>query len=43
MMLDPHESVVPEEILAAALRWLENQERGAAAANTCPRPLHLRP
>jgi predicted alpha/beta hydrolase len=30
MMLDPQESVVPEQILAAALRWLENQERGAA-------------
>ncbi len=26
MMLDPHESVVPEQILAAALRWLENCE-----------------
>jgi alpha-beta hydrolase superfamily lysophospholipase len=36
MMLDPHESVVPEEILAAALRWLENQERGAAAATPAP-------
>lgn len=27
MMLDPHESVVPEQILAAVLRWLENRER----------------
>lgn len=32
MMLDPHESVVPEELLAAALQWLRAQESTAAAA-----------
>jgi predicted alpha/beta hydrolase len=32
MMLDPHENVVPEQILAAALRWLENQERSIVPA-----------
>jgi alpha/beta superfamily hydrolase len=36
MMLDPHESVVPEQILAAALRWLENQERGTAPLTPGP-------
>jgi alpha/beta superfamily hydrolase len=36
MMLDPQESVVPEEILAAALRWLEARERGAAPATPAP-------
>ncbi|HEY8053057.1 MAG TPA: alpha/beta fold hydrolase [Steroidobacteraceae bacterium] len=30
MMLDPHENIVPEQILAAALSWLENQERSVA-------------
>lgn len=36
MMLEPHESVVPEQILAAALRWLENQERGTAPLTPAP-------
>jgi alpha/beta superfamily hydrolase len=36
MMLDPHESVVPEQILAATLRWLENQERGTAPMTPAP-------
>jgi alpha/beta superfamily hydrolase len=32
MMLDPHENIVPEQILAGALRWLENQERSVVPA-----------
>jgi len=32
MMLDPHESVVPEELLAAALQWLRAQESAASGA-----------
>ncbi len=32
MMLDPHESIVPGEILAAVLKWLTVRERAAAAS-----------
>ncbi|HTD12083.1 MAG TPA: alpha/beta hydrolase [Steroidobacteraceae bacterium] len=38
MMLDPHESVVPEEILTAVLGWLENAERTATPAAISPEP-----
>jgi predicted ATP-grasp superfamily ATP-dependent carboligase/dienelactone hydrolase len=43
MMLDPHESIVPEGILAAVLGWLENAERTPASATPAaissePRP-----
>jgi len=36
MMLDPHESVVPEELLAAALHWLRAQESTAAVGAAAP-------
>jgi predicted ATP-grasp superfamily ATP-dependent carboligase/dienelactone hydrolase len=32
MMLDPHESVVPGEILSAVLKWVTVRERAAASA-----------
>jgi alpha/beta superfamily hydrolase len=36
MMLDPHESLVPEQLLTGTLRWLERQERDPAPATPAP-------
>jgi predicted alpha/beta hydrolase len=38
MMLDPHESIVPGVLLAAAIQWLQSQEIGTAAAATATVP-----